>query len=144
VSDRLHNNNPLLFHIQTKLYAARVAYKVVGQAGRVAGRGFHRVIIKEDNDLRGREKGEVAKLLCQAVNDESPETECHIVLDEITALRSEVESLRDGQVIVVFYDQLEPVMKLLKDVRATPVSTIDESRVVAREQRTNIYSTIGT
>jgi UDP-N-acetylmuramyl tripeptide synthase len=35
---------------------------VIEQAGRVAGRGFHRVIIKEDIDLRGRGKGEVAKL----------------------------------------------------------------------------------
>jgi cyanophycin synthetase len=109
-----------------------------------AGRGFHRVIIKEDYDLRGREKGEVAKLLCRAVNDESPETECHIVLDEITALRAEIADLQDGQVIVVFYDELEPVMKLLEDVGATPVSTIEESRVVVEVQRANIYSMIGT
>jgi cyanophycin synthetase len=117
---------------------------VIEQAGRVAGRGFQRVIIKEDYDLRGRGKGEVAKLLCRAVNDESPETECHIVLDEITALRSEIEGLRDGQVIVIFYDKLEPVTKLLNEAGAIPVTTIDQAGVVSTERRTNIYSAIST
>jgi cyanophycin synthetase len=81
---------------------------LIEQAGRVAARGFRRVIIKEDEDLRGREKGEVARLLCEAVNDESPNTECLIVLDEVEALRSEVGGMREGQVVVVFYDKLEP------------------------------------
>jgi hypothetical protein len=35
------------------------------------------------------------------------------VLDEIEALRSEIERIKDGQVIVVFYDKLDPVMKVL-------------------------------
>lgn len=117
---------------------------IIEQAGRVAGRGFHRVIIKEDNDLRGREKGEVAKLLCQAVNDESPNTECHIVLDEIEALRAEILGLQDGQVVIVFYDTFEPVVELLEEVGAIPVPTIDESMPVGAAQRADIYSTIGT
>ena len=112
---------------------------VIEQAGRVAARGFHRVIIKEDIDLRGREKGMVAKLLCKAVNDESPDTECHIVLDEINALRSEIEGLREGEVIIVFYDQLEPVMKALEDAGAMPVSIIDEPRVVGVAQAAGTY-----
>jgi UDP-N-acetylmuramyl tripeptide synthase len=118
---------------------------LVEQAGRVAGRGFHRVIIKEDTDLRGREKGEVARLLCQAVNDESPDTECRIVLDEIMALRSEIEGLREGQVIVVFYDRLEPLLKVLKDFGAAPVSIIEEPKPMnAVPESANIYSTIRT
>lgn len=118
---------------------------IIKQSGRVAGQGFHRVIIKEDTDLRGREKGEVARLLCQAVNDASPDTECRIVLDEITALRSELAGLREGQVIVVFYDQLEPVINALEDVGAMLISTIEEPKPVnAVPERANIYSTIGT
>lgn len=115
---------------------------VIEQAGRVAARGFHRVIIKEDNDLRGRESGKVAKLLCQTVNDESPDTECQIVLDEVAALRSELEGLQGGQVIVVFYDQLEPVMRLLEDVRAVPVSTIAEQKMVDVVQVTGVHTAL--
>ena len=119
------------------------ADSLIEQAGRVAGRGFHRVIIKEDNDLRGREKGEVARLLCQAVNDESPNTECHIVLDEIEALRSEIEGMQHGQVIVVFYDNLEPVMNLLESVGAMPVSAIDEANLIGMKQKADTFSTLG-
>jgi cyanophycin synthetase len=105
---------------------------VVERAGRVAARGFHRLIIKEDKDLRGREPGEVAKLLCEAVNDEWPGTECRVVLDEVEALRSELREMEDGQVVVIFYDTLEPVLAVLKDVGARPVSVLDESAQPAR------------
>jgi cyanophycin synthetase len=115
---------------------------VIEQAGRVAARGFHRVIIKEDNDLRGREKGEVARLLCKAVNDESPDTECRIVLNEIEALRSEIEGIEGGQVIVVFYDQLEPVLKALDDAGATAVLAIGESRLIGMGQRANALTAL--
>jgi cyanophycin synthetase len=116
---------------------------VVEQAGRIAARGFHRVIIKEDKDLRGREQGEVAKLLCQAVNDESPTTECHVVLDEVEALRSEIEKMREGQVVVVFYDKLEPVLKLLEEWGATPVSTIGEPSFAGAGQTADALSALG-
>jgi cyanophycin synthetase len=99
---------------------------VVEQAGRVAARGFHRIIIKEDTDLRGRAKGEVARLLCEAVAQERPTTECHVVLDEVEALRSQLASMRAGQVVVVFYDKLEPVLEALREHGAVPVEGIDE------------------
>src|SRR5215207_6197063 len=98
---------------------------VVEAAGRVAARGFHRVIVKEDKDLRGREPGEVARLLCAAVGDEWPGTECRIVLDEIEALRGELRGMEDGQVVVIFYDQLEPVLGVLEEHGALPVEAIE-------------------
>ena len=101
---------------------------VVEAAGRVAARGFHRVIIKEDRDLRGRASGEVARLLCEAVNDEWPGTECSIALDEIEALRSEVQGIEAGQVVVIFYDQLEPVLGVLGEYGARPVGAIDDAK----------------
>jgi cyanophycin synthetase len=100
---------------------------VVEAAGRVAARGFHRVIIKEDKDLRGRAPGEVARLLCAAVGEEWPGTECRVVLDEIEALREELQALEEGQVVVLFYDQLEPVRRVLEEHGAVPVSAIGEA-----------------
>ncbi|HEV2861109.1 MAG TPA: cyanophycin synthetase [Pyrinomonadaceae bacterium] len=101
---------------------------VVEAAGRVAARGFHRVIIKEDKDLRGREPGEVARLLCEAVNNEWPGTECRVVLDEVEALRAELEALEEGQVVVIFYDKLEPVLAVLEERGAVPVGAIEETK----------------
>jgi cyanophycin synthetase len=94
------------------------------ESGRVAARGFSRLIIKEDKDLRGRQSGEAARLLYQAVKDEAPDLECHIVLDECDALRMEIERIRSGEIVVAFYDELEPLLEVLKLYGATPVSTV--------------------
>jgi cyanophycin synthetase len=99
---------------------------VVREAGRVAARGFHRIIIREDQDLRGRRQGEIARLLCQAVNEESPGTECRIAIDAIEALRSEIQTLRQGDVVIVFYDDLAPVLSLLNESGARRVSAVSK------------------
>src|SRR5918998_762541 len=86
---------------------------LIEESGRIAARGFQRIIIKEDKDLRGRRKGEVAGLLCRTVNAESPERECLTVLDEVEAFSDELREMRQGDVMVVFYDKLEPVLEVL-------------------------------
>jgi hypothetical protein len=70
---------------------------------------------------------EVAKLLCAAVGDEWPGTECRVVPDEIEAMREELQALEDGQVVVIFYDQLEPVQRVLEEHGALPVGAIGEA-----------------
>ncbi|HEX8129385.1 MAG TPA: cyanophycin synthetase [Pyrinomonadaceae bacterium] len=100
--------------------------RLIEESGRVAARGFHRIIIKEDKDLRGRRKGEVAGLLCRTVNAESPERECLTVLDEIHAFSEELRGMKGGDVIVVFYDKLEPVLEVLARHGAVPATSIGE------------------
>jgi cyanophycin synthetase len=97
---------------------------LIVEGGRVAAHGFHRLIIKEDKDSRGRNVGEAAGLLYQAVKNEVPERECQIVLDECDALRMEIERISSGEILVVFYDQLQPVLQVLRQYRGTPVSTV--------------------
>jgi cyanophycin synthetase len=116
---------------------------IIEQAGRVAARGFGRVIVKEDEDTRGRERGEVARLLCKAVNEESPGVECHIVLDDIEALRSELERLRAGDTVVFFYDKLEPALKLLEEFGAEQATTMREPNFGGAEQTTQAVTAIG-
>jgi cyanophycin synthetase len=100
--------------------------QLIEESGRIAARGFHRIIIKEDKDLRGRRKGEVAGLLCRTINAESPERECLTVLDEIQAFSAELGAMRQGDVIVVFYDKLEPVLEVLARHGAVAASSIGE------------------
>jgi cyanophycin synthetase len=95
------------------------------EAGRVAAEGFNRLVIKEDKDLRGRMSGEVAGLLYQAVKGEVPERECQVVLDERAALRMEIEKLRDGEMIVIFYDKFEPLREILSQYDAVPASVLE-------------------
>jgi cyanophycin synthetase len=102
------------------------ADSIVEQAGHEAAKGFHRIIIREDKDLRGRAKGEIAGLLCQAIKDEAPERECSIVLDESEAIEYAVRRMTEGEIVVVFYDKLDPVLELLKQYDAMPVPSLRE------------------
>ncbi len=97
---------------------------VVEQAGRAAARGFERIIIKEDGDLRGRDKGEIASLLQRAVISETPGRDCRIVLDEITALRMAIDEIQPGDVVVIFYEKLDPALTLLKQLGASPAESV--------------------
>jgi cyanophycin synthetase len=100
--------------------------RLIEESARIAARGFHSIIIKEDKDLRGRRKGEVAGLLCRTVNAESPERQCRTVLDEIEAFSDELRELKPGDVTVIFYDKLEPVLEVLARHGAVPVTSIGE------------------
>lgn len=97
---------------------------VVEQAGREAARGFERIIIKEDRDLRGRRSGEIAGLLRRAVMIEAPEHHCRIVLDEIAALRTAINEMMPGDVVVIFYEKLDPALTLLKQLGARPAQSV--------------------
>jgi hypothetical protein len=63
------------------------------------------------------------------VKTEVPERECDVVLDERAALRMEIERIRDGEIIIVFYDKFEPLLEVLKEYGAVPAMAVEiESR----------------
>src|SRR5215213_9116851 len=94
---------------------------IIDQAARAAAKGFDRVIVREDHDLRGRKQGEIANLVCKAIRETSPSTECEIVFDEIEALRRATSQMVKGEVIVLFYEKLQPIQKALHELAAQPV-----------------------
>jgi cyanophycin synthetase len=96
----------------------------VDQAGRVAARGFERIIIREDRDLRGRRRGEIADLLRRAVMNEAPGRDCRVMLDEITAMRIAIEEIEPGDVVVIFYDKLDLALSLLEQFGAKPAQSV--------------------
>jgi len=98
--------------------------KVIVHAARIAAKGFNRVIIREDHDLRGRAPGAIASLLCDTVREVSPATECEVVLDEVAALRRAVSEMVKGEVIVLFYEKLQPIQSVLEEFAAQPVSSL--------------------
>lgn len=98
---------------------------VITHAGRIAARGFHRLIIREDHDLRGRDPGAVANILRNAALDEAPQTDCQVVLDESEAVHHAVKTMQHGEVVVVFYEKLEPLRQVLERYAAQPVQSLN-------------------
>lgn len=113
---------------------------LIEHAGRVAARGFHRLIIREDHDLRGRDRGAVAQLLCDAALDEAPQTDCQIVLDEHEALHHAVKTMEHGEVVVVFYEKLEPLQRVLEKYAAQPVHSISALNAENKSRRVTKFA----
>ncbi len=101
--------------------------RIIEEAARVAGRGFDRVIVTEEVNPRGRAPGEMAKLLCDAIAREKPGGSCEIVPDEIEAFSKALAQMRENEVVVIFYRQLNLILEILAEYRAVPVSSFDET-----------------
>ena len=87
------------------------------QAGEVAGAKFDEIYIREDKDLRGRAAGETAKLLYTGVHRAGLHPEkVHIIPDVIDALKEALQEAKPADVIVVFYEELQPVLDYLRSV----------------------------
>ena len=82
--------------------------------GEQAGAIFDIVIIKEDDDRRGREVGEAAALLAQGVRKgraalgrSCPEGTCRVVLSEVEAVQSALEMGGQDDLVVILGDNLK-------------------------------------
>lgn len=83
--------------------------------GAVASRGFDEIYIKEDEDLRGRQRGEVAALLKRgALSTGVSESQLCVVLDERQAVELAVKHAKSGDFIVVFYENYDAVVRVLQ------------------------------
>ncbi|HLM62145.1 MAG TPA: cyanophycin synthetase, partial [Pyrinomonadaceae bacterium] len=100
--------------------------RIVREAAKVAAGCFHRVIATEDIDRRGREPGEIPMLLCETISSENPEKICEIVADETEAFAKAIREIEEDEVIVIFYDKLSPILKILEQNQAVPIYSFDE------------------
>jgi cyanophycin synthetase len=91
---------------------------VIINIGRIAGRGFDYIYIKEDSDLRGREEGKTAELLKQGVIEAGFKAErVTTILSEEDAVAEALARALPGDLIVIFYEDYEKVMAVIKEFR---------------------------
>ena len=105
----------------------------VRSLAREAAKGFDMLFIKEDRDLRGRKPGEVANIIYeQALKEGKSPSNLKIALKEEEAFRQALLAAGEGDIVVVFYEEAEPLRNLIakmkiilegnKDVRVYNVS----------------------
>jgi cyanophycin synthetase len=101
--------------------------RIVKEAAQVAAQGFDRVIVTEEVNRRGRAVGEMAKLLCDAIDREKTGGNCEIVLDEIEAFSKALAEMRENEVVVIFYRQLDLILEILARHQAVAVSSFEDN-----------------
>lgn len=82
----------------------------IREVARVAAQGFQRLIIREDDDLRGRNAGEVAGILLEeAISAGMDPRKISVVLPEREAFQHGLDTCNPGEIFVMFYEDLEPI-----------------------------------
>lgn len=102
----------------------------IHQVGSISGGYFDQIYIKEDKDKRGRAKGEVARLLEKGVRTSGFDPKnIEVILDEVEALQKALNNSRTGDIIIVFFEEYEPLLNLVKsklnnDIEELTVETV--------------------
>lgn len=88
----------------------------VERIGKISGQNFDYIYIKEDKDRRGREEGEIASILKKGVISSGLNKEkLEIILDERYALEKAIDNSKEGDLIIIFFEKLEPLMDVIRD-----------------------------
>jgi cyanophycin synthetase len=86
------------------------------QVGKIAGENFDYIYIKEDIDKRGRMPEEVAKILESGVMTSNfNSNNMEIILDEVEALNKAIDNANPGDLVIVFFEEYEPLLNLVKE-----------------------------
>jgi cyanophycin synthetase len=81
----------------------------------VAANTFDWIVVREDNDLRGRERGEVSDLITETIRRTKPSLPVSVVLDEEESVRQALSMARAGDTVVLFIDSVDAVIQQVKE-----------------------------
>ena len=95
--------------------------------GKIAGEEFDYIYIKEDRDLRGRNPGEIARLMeFGAISAGRSRDSIEIILSETEALKAAMDNSKPGDLIIIFYEKLEGVLDVVKKYASVKVKNKKE------------------
>ncbi|MDQ2806924.1 MAG: cyanophycin synthetase [Chloroflexota bacterium] len=94
----------------------------IGELARIAAATFDRIIVREDTDLRGREPGEVAELICANISAARPDLPVTIIRDEAASIRAAIEEAQPGDLVVAFIDAVQASIALVRAAAAEAAS----------------------
>ena len=85
--------------------------------GRVAGSLFDEIIVRFDQDSRGRDHDQIADLIGQGVRDVDPHKPMHVIPDELAALTYAIEHVQDATLIVHLSDRINQSVALVREFK---------------------------
>ena len=90
---------------------------------------FDELIIRHDDDLRGRNAEEIDRLICQGIQKVAPDKKFTIVSDELNALEFVLKNAVENSITVFFADNIKAVINHIKKYLMPEIAT--EKRAVA-------------
>ncbi len=107
---------------------------------------FDRIIIKEDDDTRGRPRGDAARWIARGLQQAKPDCRYETVLDEITAIHIALDSAPLNSLVVILPESVNRVIQMIeaRNPIAEPelaISTIETSASSVDAEQTDVKNT---
>lgn len=107
-------------------------------ASRTIAKYFDHVIVKEENDLRGRPKGVTSAQMCKVIASQN--TSWQMIADEKNALNWAVQQAQSNTVIVLFYEKLDRALSNLAQYNPIQISNFDLTTASSKENISTQHS----
>jgi cyanophycin synthetase len=75
---------------------------------------FDRIIVKEDDDNRGRPRGDTARCIKEGIRLANPEADFDTILDETTAIETALDQAPEGSLVVILPESVSRAIKLIQ------------------------------
>ncbi|MGL5077013.1 MAG: cyanophycin synthetase, partial [Waterburya sp.] len=82
--------------------------------GNISAQVFDHIIIKEDDDPRGRTVGEVADLITKGICQVNPNLSYTVILKETEAINTALDQVQKNNLVVIFPEQVNRAIDLIK------------------------------
>lgn len=82
--------------------------------GKLSAGIFDRIIIKEDDDTRGRARGSAAEFILKGIMQVKPDCPYESILDETTAINKGLDSASDGSLVVILPESVMRAISLIE------------------------------
>lgn len=82
--------------------------------GDLAAKMFDRIWVKEDDDTRGRSRGDAARLIVEGIESAKTGVSYEVLLHETTAINKALDEAPDGSLVVIFPESVTRALSLIE------------------------------
>jgi cyanophycin synthetase len=83
--------------------------------GTLSAEIFDRIIVKEDDDTRGRDRGDAATRIQLGITQVKPDAHHEVILDETTAIRTALDNASPGSLVVILPESVTRAIQLIEE-----------------------------
>ncbi|MBE9224839.1 cyanophycin synthetase [Phormidium sp. LEGE 05292] len=110
------------------------------QLGKLAAQMFDRIIVKEDDDNRGRERGDGARLIIEGIKQTKADFNYDTILDETKAINTALDSATVNSLVVVLPESVSRAVSLIEARNPIPEAVQQPATV---ESNNAVTSSVG-
>lgn len=95
--------------------------------GKLAADIFDRIIVKEDDDTRGRPRGDAADLIVKGIQEAKPDSRYQSIFDETEAIETALDMAPSGSLVVILPESVSRAIRLIEKREPLAEASISEN-----------------